>query len=212
VWAGNSGQTQETDANSPGNWQVQENIPAGSNPSGSVTTYPNAGFSLNGNPALTAYSAITSSFADTVPGASGNSGWQGYDLWYNNWGDEEMIQTQFVGNSPCTYVAVQQFQEPGTSTQQTWGLCNFGGPGGEKVWKLAPAGTQAGGSATVNETSGSVDVMAMTDWLISHGDMLTSTPAATSITSLSAGFEICQTSGTSTWAYSSLTFNATKAS
>lgn len=201
-WGQVSGETQTLSANSPGDWQVAVNIPASSNPSGAVTTYPNGGFVLN-NPPLTSYGDITSAFADSIPTGSGNSGWQGYDNWFNNWADEIMIQTNFVGNSPCTYAAVQQFGGVNGVPVQTWGLCDFGS---EKVWKLAPSGTQAGGSATVSETSGSVDVTAMTDWLITHGYMTTSTPASTTVTALSAGFEICETAGTTTWSYSNLTF------
>lgn len=206
-WGPVSGETQTLSANSPGDWQVTNFIPAGNNPTGGVTTYPNAGMALN-NPAITSYPDITSSFADTIPSANGNVGWQGYDNWFNGWKDEVMIQTQWTGAAPCTYETVQQFTEPGTGIPQTWGLCNFGGPGNEKVWKLAPAGTQPGGSATVNETSGSVDVSAMTDYLILHGYMVTTTLASTTVTALSAGFEICQTQpGGSTWSYSNLSFS-----
>lgn len=201
-----SGQTQTLGANSPQDWQVTSLIPAGSNPSGGVTTFPNAGMEF-GNPALSTFPDITTSFADTIPSGSGVTGWQGYDNWFNNWGDEVMIQTQWVNTAPCTYVAVQQFTEPGTGTSQTWGLCNFGGPGNEKVWKLAPPGTAVGGSATLNETSGSADVSAMTDWLITHGYMLTSTVASTTLTALSAGFEITESPSATNWSYSHLTFS-----
>jgi hypothetical protein len=57
------------------------------------------------------------------------------------------------------------------------------------------------------ETSGSVDISAMTAWLITHGYMLTSTVAATTLTALSAGFEVTETApGGSTWTYTNLTF------
>lgn len=205
-WGGVAGQTQELDANSPGDWQVKEMIPPASNPGRGVTTFPNGGMLLD-NPAVSAFPDITSTFADAMPGGAGNSGWAAYDIFFNNWGDEEMIQTNFVGNGPCTYAAVQQFAEPGTGLEQTWGLCNFGGPGGEKVWKLAPDGTVVGGTATINETSGAVDITAMTDYLIANGYMQTTTPAATTINGLSAGFEICETEGTTIWSYSDLTFS-----
>lgn len=206
AWGVESGQTQELDANSPGDWQVKSMIPRGSNPGNAVTTYPNSGMDLDGSHDLTAYGDITSSLADTVPAAStGASGWQGYDIWYNNWADEMMVQTQYVNAAPCSYDAVAQFTEPGTSVQQTFGLCNFGS---EKVWHLVPPGTQAGGSAVLNETSGSVDITAMTGWLISNGYMTTKTPATTTLTALSAGFEIVQSPSQSTWGYSSLTFKS----
>lgn len=204
VWNPVSGETQEIQANSPADWQVTTDIPAASNPGHGVTSYPNAGIELAAN-TLTQFPDITSTFADTVPTASGNEGWQGYDLWFNNWGDEEMIQTQWVGASPCSYVAVQQFGGSKGVPVQTWGLCVYGS---EKIWKLAPAGTQVGGSATVNETSGSVDITAMTDFLVAHGYMKSTTAAATTVTALSAGFEICNTAGPSVWAYSKLTFSA----
>lgn len=212
-WGQKPGETQVLSANSPGDWQAVVTVPAGANPGHSVTTYPDANINMawvpgtSANPALTTFGDITSSLADTVPQAAGNVGWQGYDLWLNDYGDEVMIQTNFVGNGPCTYVAVQQFGGQNGVPVQTWGLCDFGGPGGEKVWKLAPDGTQVGGSAIVSESSGSVDITAMTDWLINNGYMLSKTPAATTVTALSAGFEICNTPASgSTWSYSNLTF------
>lgn len=207
-WGPVSGQTQTLAANSPGDWQVREYIPAASNTGHAVTTYPNAGMQFNTSHTLTGYPDITSSFADTIPADPANTGWQGYDNWFNNWADEVMIQTQWVNTGGCDYAAVQQFGGSNGVPVQTWGLCDFGGPGGEKVWKLAPPGTPAGSQATLNETSGSVDITAMTDWLVNHGYMTSTSPAATTITALSAGFEICNTAAAgSTWAYTSLTFS-----
>jgi hypothetical protein len=209
MWGPVSGETQTINANSPGDWQAVVNIPSGSNPSGGVTTYPDAGMQFNGSPVLSSFGDITSSFADTIPHGSADQGWQGYDNWFNNWGDEVMIQTQYINQFPCPFVAVQQFGGSNGVPVQTWGLCNFGGAGGEKVWQLAQPGVQVGGENdySVQETSGSVDITAMTDWLIANGYMLTNTPAATTLTGLSAGFEVCQTAnGGSTWTYTDLTF------
>lgn len=206
MWSPVSGETQTVRANSPGDWNATVDIPAGSNPTGEVTTYPDAGMDLN-NPPLLDFGDITSSLADTVPSDPTSVGWQGYDLWFNNWGDEEMIQTNFENQGTCPYVAVQQFGGSNGVPVQTWGLCDFGGPGGEKVWHLVPDGTQVGGVAVLNENSGSVDVTAMTDWLINNGYMLKNTEAATTITALSAGFEITETAaGGSTWTYTNLSF------
>lgn len=214
MWGPVPGQTQTINVNSPGDWNVQEYIPAANNTGHAVTTYPDAGMQFNNSPMLTHYGDITSSFSVTIPQNAGDTGWQGYDNWFNNWGDEVMIQADWVNTGPCDYAAVQQFGGTNGVPVQTWGLCNFGaapgkGGGGEKIWKLAPPGTQVGGNATMNESSGTVDVTAMTDWLVNNGYMQSSTPDTTELTALSAGFEICNTDPNgSTWTYNNLTFTA----
>ena len=60
---------------------------------------------------------------------------------------------------------------------QTWSLCQFGS---ELIWQLA-----------TNESSGSVDIKAMTTWLENKGYL----PGNSTVTALSFGFEISSTGG-----------------
>jgi len=192
AYSAKSGETQTLQANSPGDWVVTNNTLKGNT---SVTSYPNTGASYNEQP-VSKFSSITSTYTDFMPHNSTTSGWAAEDLWFNNWADEVMIQYDFTNNGPCAYEAVQQFGG------QTWGLCVFGS---ERVWKLAPAGTKVGGSATINQPSGTIDVKAMITWLEGNGYL----PANSTITNLSTGFEICSTGGVpEKWGYSAYTMNA----
>jgi hypothetical protein len=179
VWSPISGETQTLNVNNPGDWEIVSTTPV--NPSGSVTTFPNTGAPFNEQP-LSGFSSVTSSFTETMPHNAGTSGWAMYDLWFDNWAYEVMVQHDFTNNGPCDYAAVAVFGG------QTWGLCVFGST---FAWKLAPSGATRGSSATINESSGSVDIKAMIGWLVAHGYM----PPNPTITNLSYGWEICSTGG-----------------
>ena len=89
-----------------------------------------------------------------------------------------MIQHDFANNGPCTFEATASFGGSGGVPVQTWQLCQYGS---ELIWKLT------GGS----EQSGSVDVLAMLQWLESHGYL----PSSSTLTDISYGWEICSTGG-----------------
>ena len=188
-WGAVAGETQTLSANSPGDWKVVNSTPAGHG--GSVTTFPDTGAAFNEAP-LSGYSSITSSFTETMPHNSATSAWAAYDLWFNNWADEIMIQHDFTSQGPCTYAAVAQFGGSNGVPVQTWGLCTFGS---ERVWQLVAPGTKAGDrAATINESSGSVDIKAMVSYLENRAapDAI---PANSTITNLSYGWEIASTGG-----------------
>src|SRR5262249_51823527 len=123
VWGGNSTYKQTIYANNPGDWAVVANA---SNPDGSVLTYPNTGWLSAGK--VDGFSTTTSSFNPTAPHSPQAIGWAAYDLWFNNWNDEVMIQTDISANSPydCDAVATATFGG------DPWHLCVFGS---ERVWK-----------------------------------------------------------------------------
>ena len=188
-WGAVAGETQTLSANSPGDWKVVNSTPAGHG--GSVTTFPDTGAAFNEAP-LSGYSSITSSFAETMPHNSATSAWAAYDLWFNNWAAEIMIQHDFTSQGPCTYAAVAQFGGSNGVPVQTWGLCTFGS---ERVWQLVAPGTKTGDrGATINESSGSVDIKAMVSYLENRAapDAI---PANSTITNLSYGWEIASTGG-----------------
>jgi hypothetical protein len=188
MWAAVPGETQALYANSPGDWKVVSNTPPGHG--GSVTAFPDTGAPFGEAP-LSRYSSITSSFTETMPHNNVTSAWASYDLWFNNWKDEVMIQHDFTGRNPCTYAAVAQFGGSNGVPVQTWGLCTFGS---ERIWTLAPDGTRAGDSATQGESSGSVDIKAMVEWL-ENPSAPDAIQANSTITNLSYGWEIASTGG-----------------
>lgn len=188
-WGTVAGETQTLSANSPGDWKVVNSTPAGHG--GSVTTFPDTGAAFNEAP-LSGYSSVTSSFTETMPHNSATSAWAAYDLWFNNWAVEIMIQHDFSSQGPCTYAAVAQFGGSNGVPVQTWGLCTFGS---ERVWQLVAPGTKAGNrAATINESSGSVDIKAMVSYL-ENPAAPDAIPANPTITNLSYGWEIASTGG-----------------
>lgn len=184
VWAPLDGETQRLSANDPGHWEVVNNTAAGNS---AVTAFPNTGASFDEVP-LSSFSAIVGSFSEAMPHTTGTSAWATYDNWFDNWKYEVMIQHDFVGNGGCDYVAVATFGGSNGVPSRLWGLCRYGS---QLIWKLAAPGSRAGTDKTANESSGSVDILAMTTWLVDHGYMT----ADPTITNLSYGWEICSTNG-----------------
>ena len=174
VWNPISGWHQTLTAANPGNWRVTANMPAGNT---GVVSFPNTGAQYDDEP-LSKFSRIDSSFSENMNATAGTSAWATYDLWFNNWNNEVMIQHDFAGNSPCPFVAKQSFGGSNGVPVQTWGLCDFQD---ELVWKLTSG----------NEQTGSVDILSMVTWLEEHHYM----PSNSTVTDLSYGFEICSTGG-----------------
>jgi len=183
VWSPISGWSQTLSANSPQDWQVVANEPAGND---GVVAYPNTGIDLSG--AVDGYNETVSSFSESMPHNDQTSAWAMYDLWFNNWADEVMIQYDFTNNGDCTPVATAQFGGSYGVPVQTWHLCDFSGGGTDTLaWKLG-AGE---GSEKQSESSGSVDLKAMIEWLENNGYL----PAGSTWTAISDGWEICSTGG-----------------
>lgn len=179
VWAPISGWQQTLYASNPGSWSVAVNGPAGNT---AVVSYPNTGASYGEKP-LSSFHSIVSSFAESMPHNSGTSGWAAFDLWFNNWNDEVMIQHDFTDNGACGAVATHTFGGSNGVPAQTWHLCVFGS---ERVWKL---GTDD--NHLQDEQSGSVDILSMVTWMENNGYL----PRNSTVTDLSYGFEICSTGG-----------------
>jgi len=200
VWSPINGWSQTLYANSPEDWQVVASEPAGNT---AVVTYPNTYAWVNvDNIPVDSYNTTVSSFNETMPHNAQTTAWAMYDLWFNNWNDEVMIQYDFTNNADCdssTVVAnnVTFGGSNGVPAQQ-WHLCDFGlpsaGPGGCPAgpnctldWKLGATE----GAGKQSESSGSIDIKAMIDWLETNGYL----PASSTWTALSDGWEICSTGG-----------------
>lgn len=176
VWSGNQNYRQTLYSNSPENWYVTANAKTNF---GGVLTYPNTGFYMSGT--IDSYNSITSSWNVTLPVNQTTAGWAAYDLWFNDWNDEVMIQTDLTvpsnGDYDCTGVATI------TVSGMPWHMCDFGS---ERVWK---PGTDDNHLA--NQTSGQVDIGAFLKWMEQNGKL----PANSTWTGGSFGFEICDTGG-----------------
>ena len=130
------------------------------------------------------FRSITSTFSEAYPSAGS---WDaGYDLWLNNWSIEVMIWNQWAGS---------QAYWPGIATQT---LTLDGVP--YSFYKNGAELMFFRGSQT---TSGSVDLLAAFQWLVSKGYVSSSDVP----TQLEYGVEIASTSGSETFPLTGLTFN-----
>jgi len=192
VWSPIPGWAQTLQANSPQDWQVVANMPAGNT---AVVSYPNTYAWVNvDNTPVDTYTETVESFNETMPHNSQTTAWAMNDLWLNNWNDEVMIQYDFSNNADCdpsTLPANAQDITFGGSNGvpvQQWHLCDFGG--GTLDWKLgAYEGSQ--NTPSGQESSGSIDIKAMIDWLEKNGYL----PTSSTWTAVSDGWEICSTGG-----------------
>src|SRR5262249_22704525 len=98
-WANNPAYTATIQANNPGNWQVTANVNTPGD--GSVKAFPDAGWGMPWPEVkVDSFPVTTSSWNVTVPTDNTQvDGWAGYDLWFNNWANEVMIQPDIVDSS-----------------------------------------------------------------------------------------------------------------
>ena len=183
VWNPIPGWRQSLSVTNPGRWRVTANIPAGNTP---VVSYPsvggNYGQTNDTSTPLSEYASFYSSFSENMNATSKTSAWAAYDIWLGqgssaNWSGEVMIQHDFADNGACTFEATATFGGSGGVPVQTWNLCQFGS---ELVWKLPS-----------NEQAGSVDILPMLRWLVTHGYL----PANSGLWAIGYGWEICSTGG-----------------
>src|SRR5579872_538925 len=177
VWSPISGWRQTLHATDPGHWYVTANMAAGNT---AVVSYPNTGVDLN--KALSGFSSITSSFTDSIPQAAGANAEASYDIWLNNWTYEVMIQNDYTpsrGPSCDNWVAKNvEFGGSNGVPAHPWDLC----ASGKTMWWETANG---------NLPSGSIDMLAMLNWLVSHGQL----PTGAQLGAVGYGFEISSTGG-----------------
>jgi hypothetical protein len=183
VWNPVSGWAQTLRAANPGDWSVTASMPAGNT---TVVSFPNlqADYiqSTSTSVPLSHYTSIYSSFAETMNATSQTSAWATYEISIGQASgtspaDDVMIENDIVDGSTCSGTTAT-FGGSGGVPVQTWNLCTFGT---ELAWELT------GG----NEQSGTVDVLAMVNWLVSHGDL----PSDAGLFSISYGWQVISTGG-----------------
>ena len=196
VWNANGcpGSTQTLSANSAEDYQVVANYPTSS--SGAICTYPNV-WPHDAQGTVDSYSQTTSSFDESFPHNAQTQAHAMFDLWFNNWANEVMVQYDFSNDAPCegswpeVKTGVTFGGDDGVPVQK-WHLCTGGtqlsnGSYPSLVWKLGAAD----GAQEQSESTGSVDLLSMLEWLENNGYL----PAGSTWTAVSMGWEIASTGG-----------------
>jgi hypothetical protein len=193
-WTGGQG-PQVLRASSFQDWSVTATDTDPSNAPGEVLTYPNASYNYyqlntpasgyNAPPArynLNNITSLTSDFTETMPRLRDLSAEAAYDMWLNNWQTEVMV---WVDTSPGRdrNLADNSMTKAGTYTYggQKFALWHSGkGITGFYVFLLDH-----------NETSGTVDLKAMLQTMVSLGYI----PATSPLTQIPFGWEVSDTGG-----------------
>ena len=225
VWNPPSTWSQTMYTTSPGDWYIVANFPTDT--SGAIKSYPSTaiqyyedGESNDPNPTLDSFTEIVGSFSETAPSAStGVVSDIGYDMWFNDWASEVMIQHQNINTDVCTdwttVIATDvEFGGSNGVPDAYWNLCQngtFGSSNPELIWQYYAAA----GSKTFGESSGSVDIYSMLKYLEGHDICKTSSgttdclPTGSTLTQFGYGFEISTTDGANqTFTVNSLTQTA----
>jgi hypothetical protein len=193
-WSGGQG-PQVLNAFSFDNWSVTVTGTDPADAPGEVLTYPDASYNYyqlntaeSGYTAppteyqLTNIKALTSDFAESMPQASDLDAEAAYDLWLNDWQTEVMV---WVDTSPAKQrdLAYNGMTKVGT---YTYGGQNFA------LWR---SGSGVTGFYVFlldrNETSGTVDLKAMLQTMVSLGFI----PATSPLTQIPFGWEVSDTGG-----------------
>jgi Glycosyl hydrolase family 12 len=193
-WTGGQG-AQVLSASSVQDWSVTATDTDPSNAPGEVLTYPDASYNYDElDTAASGYTAppaqydlnnitsLTSDFTESMPQVSSLNAEAAYDLWLNDWKTEVMV---WVDTSPAKdrNLADDGMTKAGTYTYdgQNFALWHSGsGITGFYVFLLDH-----------NETSGSVDLKAMLETMVSLGYI----PATSPLTQIPFGWEISDTGG-----------------
>lgn len=174
-WSGDPAYRATLYANGPADWQAVADT-AGDG--GAILAYPNTWIHDVSGP-VDAASSVVTSWSTSFPHDSATVGWAAYDLWFNDWATEVMVQTDISAGPAyaCAPAASATFGG------QPWHLCVFGS---ERVWKH---GTDD--AHLINQASGSLDVLPFLAWMEQHGYL----PAGSTWTAASFGFEVANTGG-----------------
>jgi hypothetical protein len=167
IWGSGAG-SQRIWANSYSNWGVTANHPN----TGGVKSYPNATRNVNRN--LSAIRSLTSNFNVTVP--SGGAYASTYDIWANNHAYEIMLWMNKTG----PVGPLGSFQTNATVGGHSWQVYR-GSNGANEVFSFI---------RTSNTNSGTVDVLAVLNWIRNagwYGDVL--------VGDVQFGYEITSSAG-----------------
>lgn len=181
VWTQSQADHQHLFANSPGDWYVTVNATTNF---GGVQAFPNTGWGMAWPEVpVDSYHSLLSSWDVTIPqDATKVAGWACYDLWFNNWADEVMIQVDIT--APSQYQVTPNVASA-TFGGQPWHMLPLFGR--ERVWKPGTDDLHLRSAA-----SGSLDIQPILTWMEASGQL----PKGSTWTAGSFGFEVCDTHGT----------------
>jgi hypothetical protein len=158
-------------------WVVTSNEPAGNT---AVLTYPAMQDNFNNKPALSSFTTITATFAETSPHVGDYE--VAWDCWFNNQANEVMI---WVDNYN---------QTPGGSKVAS--SVSLGGRSWDVWWNSSSGYLVFDANTTV--TSGTVDLLQLFNYGASHGWL----PTTSTVDQISFGVEVCSTNGQdATWTF-----------
>lgn len=193
VWNPISGMSETMRANGLQDWEATANVPKGNT---AVVSWPDSEVTVttgNNTPdPLSGYSSLTSSLTiipQEGPGTSEDLGW---DVWGGTSGNsgtnydyEMMVWTNQIARGTCGGATVLT---RATFGSQTFTLCRNGpaGPTSEYIWYLSDSSGNP-----VNETSSSIDIYAMLQWMINNGYY----PSSYGLNQVTVGSEVCSTGG-----------------
>lgn len=180
-WNGGCSGTQTINANSPEDFSVTANYPANG---GAICSYPNV-WPHDAQGAVNSYAETVATFHESFPHNSGTQAHAMFDLWFNNWAYEVMVQYDFSNDAPCegSWPLVKENVQ---FDAQAWHLCT-GNNGQTMDWKLGPSD----GAQEQSESSGTVHIKAMVKYLEQTGML----PKGLTWTAISMGWEIASTGG-----------------
>lgn len=199
VWSQDTGYSQSMTSTDPGHWTVTANTNALGSSNG-IDAFPNTGWGMAWpEQPVDGYPDIESSWSVTLPAAGARvAGWSAYDLWFNNWADEVMIQTDITAPQPA--YACPAIYAQATIDGLPWYLCVFGS---ERVWK---PGTSDSDIQSI--PAGQLNITPFIQYLESHPGMTGAMKAGSTWTAGGFGFEVADTGGASeTFTVSGFTWN-----
>jgi hypothetical protein len=184
VWNPVHGYSQSLSVQSPSHWSVTASAPSGNS---AVVSYPDTQQLFN-EPSISSFSSITSTFAQSGPGAGGGDDYEAaYDLWTDS-GHPGTALGHDTLNEIMVWVANYGQRPSGTDVGNvtidgvTYALWHSAarGHGHNCVSLVLPS----------NESSGTVNILAILQYLASHGLI-----NSDRISQIDFGWEICSTGG-----------------
>jgi hypothetical protein len=148
-------------ANNPGRFQVTANADNGNT---EVLTFPYGGINFIAGTRLSQFTQITSSFSQRMNGNANSINHAMFDIWFGSWNNEVMIQLDFADLSTIeegTQVGVYSFGGSNGVPVQNWTFVTESNP-----WSFCLTDASRN---KVNEQTGTVDLLAMLNWIVSHG-------------------------------------------
>ena len=201
AWSGSHG-PQTLQVCSQSSWNALSTQPDNG---GAVETYPDTEYDVGGRnngvstKPISAFNSITSTFSESYPSAGS---WDAaYDMWTNNWSNETMVWNQWAGSQAYWFTA-SGFQDV-TIGGIEYHFCDNGANGNCSGPKGADNGDELIFAMVNQETSGSVNILAIYNWEVTNGYA----KASDAPTQLEYGVEVCSTSGQETFPMTGLTFS-----